>query len=484
MQDPILFWNEVALDANREDHTGSMIGESQAGPTRSSRAICLVHLAMHDAYFAVNGVLTIPTPTTPKALYLASPPVFGGVNGPVTRSAAVSGAAATMLATLYSVQRPFVEAKAAEICASNGTDDSAFEFGRRIATAILALRGDDDKVTPKDEDHASSPGKFRHRKDPYDATQPYLGVAFGKLKTFAVSAWQPLAAPPTGPAYDLDLKEVAKKGGAPGANGTNRTGDETMIGYFWAYDGPMKIGTPPRLYNQILREVAKSLGNTEVQNARLFALVNCAMGDSGVHAWHYKYCYDLWRPVVGVREADQATGPAAVADPAINAPCDPYWRPLGAPRSNELRPHFTPPFPAYPSGHATFGAAAFEAMRLFYRDQHALTFTDTQDDAIGFQFVSDEQDGRTRDGDGSVRTRHWRKFSSLATAMYENSVSRIFLGVHWRFDGTTGTSVKKMLQALDNIGGVPLGRAIAQNIFTTGMRQQGVPPTAPTGTCL
>ncbi len=484
MQDPILFWNEVAMEANREDHTGSMIGESQAGPTLSSRAICLVHLAMHDAYFAVNGVLTIPTPTTPKALYLASPPVFTGVNSAVTRSASVSGAAATMLATLYSLQRPFVEAKVAEICAINATDDAAFEFGRRIAKAILALRGDDDKVTPKDEDHASSPGRFRHRKDPFNPTQPYLGVAYGKLKTFAVSAWQSLAAPPTGAAYQTDLNEVAKKGGAPEANGTNRTADETMIGYFWAYDGPMKIGTPPRLYNQILREVAKNLGNTEVQNARLFALVNCAMGDSGIHAWHYKYCYDLWRPVVGVREADSATGPAALADPTINVPCNPYWRPLGAPRSNELRPHFTPPFPAYPSGHATFGGAAFEAMRLFYRDQQALTFTDTQDDAIGFQFVSDEQNGRTTDGDGSVRTRHLRKFSSLAAAMYENSVSRIFLGVHWRFDGTTGTNAKKMLEATDNIGGVPLGRAIARDIFNSGMRQQTVPPTAPGGSCL
>ena len=487
MQDPILFWNEVALEANKEDHTGSMEGEGQLGPTLSSRAICLVHLAIHDAYFGVRGIPAIPMPA-PKKLYLASQPTFA-VNTPATRSAAVSGAAATILSTLYSRQRTTFELKITELCATNGTDDTAFEFGRRVAKEILASRADDDKVTPKDEDHASSPGRFRHRKDPYNFTQPYVGAGYGKAKTFAVSTWQALAPPPTGGAYLTDLNEVAQKGGAPGANSTTRTADETMVGYFWAYDGPKKIGTPPRLYNRILQTIAKKLGNTEEQNARVFALVNSAMGDSGIHAWHYKYCYDFWRPVVGVREADPSTGPAAVVPaiavvPTIKPPCDPYWRPLGAPRSNDMSPHHTPPFPAYPSGHATFGAASFEAMRLFYRHQQALAFTDTQVDAIGFDFVSDEQDGRTFDGDGSVRTKHLRKFDSLAAAMYENSVSRVFLGVHWKFDGTTGSSIKKMLEATDNIGGVPLGRAIAQNIFTSGMRQQTVPPTAPGGSCI
>ena len=33
MQDPILFWNNVALEANRLDHTGAMEAEHQRGPT-------------------------------------------------------------------------------------------------------------------------------------------------------------------------------------------------------------------------------------------------------------------------------------------------------------------------------------------------------------------------------------------------------------------------------------------------------------------
>ena len=104
------------------------------------------------------------------------------------------------------------------------------------------------------------------------------------------------------------------------------------------------------------------------QNARLFALVNAAMGDAGVLAWDEKYRWDLWRPVVGVREHEPSMGSGGAAGSVLDADCDPGWLPLGAPRTNEPgRPDFTPPFPAYPSGHATFGAAALESVRRFYK---------------------------------------------------------------------------------------------------------------------
>ena len=45
--DSILYWNGVALDANRESHTNDA-GE-QAGPPLSARALAIVHLAMYDA---------------------------------------------------------------------------------------------------------------------------------------------------------------------------------------------------------------------------------------------------------------------------------------------------------------------------------------------------------------------------------------------------------------------------------------------------
>jgi hypothetical protein len=90
-------------------------------------------------------------------------------------------------------------------------------------------------------------------------------------------------------------------------------------------------------------------------------------------------------------------------------------------------PNFTPPFPAYPSGHAGFGGALFQTLRNFYRT-----------DAIPFTFVSDEFNGTTQDHDGNVRPLMARSFSSLAQAEEENGQSRIYLGIHWAFDKTQG----------------------------------------------
>ena len=115
-------------------------------------------------------------------------------------------------------------------------------------------------------------------------------------------------------------------------SGGSRTEEEQITGQYWGYDGAEKLGTPPRLYNQILRQIAASRGNDVGQNARLFALANAAMADAGIQCWHAKYLYDRWRPVVGVREANVGTGPSGLGDGNPLTDGDSYWEPLGAPR--------------------------------------------------------------------------------------------------------------------------------------------------------
>jgi len=277
---------------------------------------------------------------------------------------------------------------------------------------------------------------------------------------------------------------------------SKRTVDETLIGLYWAYDGPREIGTPPRLYNQIVREVAKSVANpltgavnTVDDNARLFAFVNAAMGDAGILAWDQKYIHDLWRPVVGIREHDASMGPAAPTPTAnINNNCDPEWLPLGAPASNSYAPgaddkpersdrNFTPPFPAYPSGHATFGAAAFHILRLFY----GISPGNRSDDTIFTgTFVSDELNGVTQNNGGNVRPRHVRRFPrGLWQMIEENGFSRVYLEVHWSFDAFALDSSGDP-DLTRNIGGVPLGITIAEDIFAEGMgkapKKSTVPP--------
>ena len=41
-----------------------------------------------------------------------------------------------------------------------------------------------------------------------------------------------------------------------------RSVNESLIGVYWAYDGASGLGTPPRLYNQIIRKIAIARGNS------------------------------------------------------------------------------------------------------------------------------------------------------------------------------------------------------------------------------
>jgi len=304
--------------------------------------------------------------------------------------------------------------------------------------------------------------------------------------------------------YEAALREVRAKGIKPELMGTlpdsfpvsKRTPEESVIGIFWAYDGAVGLGTPMRLYNQIIRKVAEKQGNNEGDNARLFAFVNAAMGDAGILAWEQKYCHDFWRPVVGIREHDPSFGPGAgvQAGSHLSADADPFWLPLGAPNTNTLLKNVTPPFPAYPSGHATFGAAAFHITRLFYKKGFMAGGTPVipggkpiikggnlvPDDLFDeLDFVSDELNGGNRDNQGTVRPKHVRNFDKISNRpaesgglgkmILENARSRIFLGVHWIFDAFRVKNNKPDFSASGlRIGGVPLGLRIAEDIFKTG----------------
>ena len=164
--------------------------------------------------------------------------------------------------------------------------------------------------------------------------------------------------------------------GTGASHPTERTDEQTSIGIFWAYDGTPSLCAPPRLYNQILLTIADQMQTDFLDLTRLLAIANVAMADAGIAIWESKYFYQVWRPVTGIREADRGSGPTGQGDGNRATIGDPTFSPLGAPASNLTGPDFTPPFPAYPSGHAGFGGALFEVLRQFYgRDDIAFTFT-------------------------------------------------------------------------------------------------------------
>lgn len=480
--DPILYWNDVALEANRVDFTvgstsadpGKQGKAEQGGPTLSSRAMGIVHLAMYDAYAGViNNPLTLP-------------PYLPGLPAPAagaSSAAAVAAAAHATLSSLYPSQKPFLDAKHAQAGLAGAGMNEGHAYGLMVAQKMLADRGADPGAG--DDGYAASMSHGRHRPDPDNPAQGYHAPFYGaKSKGFAITARWELDVPPQPgtPDYQRALDEVRGRGIAPELMGTlpaafaKRNVDQTLIGIFWGYDGAKGLGTPPRLYNQIVRLVAEKMNtgaNATDQNARLFALVNVAMADAGILAWDQKYIHDFWRPVLGIREHDSSMGPAGSGNNNIDNDCDPNWLPLGAPNTN--RPgskNFTPPFPAYPSGHATFGAAALHMVRLFYGQ--GATNTDTLFDDL--TFVSDECNGVNTDNKGAIRPRHVRSFpNGLAQMIEENGRSRVYLGVHWVFDAFAVKPNGKPDLA-QNIGGVPLGIKIAEDIFATGMAKSPVLP--------
>jgi hypothetical protein len=325
--------------------------------------------------------------------------------------------------------------------------------GQRAARAILARRANDGANHAEPQLGAgfvtsNLPGKWR--QDPISQLPVALGAHWGQVTPFVVPDVRRfrVPAPPamTSLEYASAYSEVKRVGGDGVTTPTRRTPDQTLAAIYWAYDGTPSLCAPPRLYNQIAVAIADQMGTDMIDLARLLAIVNTSLADAGVASWESKYFYQVWRPITGIRESDRGTGPTGRGDGNALTIGDPAFSPLGAPASNLQGPNFTPPFPAYPSGHAVFGGALFQTLRNFYRT-----------DNIAFTFTSDELNGETRDNTGAQRPLLPRTFANLAQAEEENGQSRIYLGIHWRFDKTEG---------------ITQGRRIANYVFANAFRRR------------
>ena len=411
-------WSEIALDANAIDH--GRTAPEQLGPLRTARALAIFHIAVFDAVNAIDVGYRGYTR-------------LARVSHDTSMDAAIAQAAHDALAALFPSQADNFAVLLAEDLSrvrDGRAKRNGIDLGQRSAAAILALRVGDGSQHQEElfgTEYIPAAGPNKWRQDPVSDIPIALGSHWGELVTPFVlqSADQFPVSPPPAPgtaAFAAAFNEVKNLGGcgtdlaacAIGFDGaitpTLRSAEQTQIGLYWGYDGTPGLGTPPRLYNQIALQIAEQKGSNVIELARLLALINVAMADAGLVAWKAKYDYEFARPITAIRDAGQ-----------------PSWTPLGAPASNKIGPNFTPPFPAFASGHATFGAALFQILRRFYHT-----------DNIAFTFVSDEFNGVTKDNNGNVRPLVERSYSSLSQAEEENGQSRIYLGIHWAFDKTEG----------------------------------------------
>ena len=417
-------WNRIAVDSSGIDHTPVAIGENrtfgeQLGPGRSSRAMAIVHMAVFEAVNAIVG---------DYKSYIGLEEVAHGKDS-TSVDAAIAQAAHDTLIALFPSQKPRLDnALNNDLNQIPDGDDhqkeQGIQLGSQAAAMTLALKENDgsfhkEPLVGIDFITSTDPGKWR--QDPISQVPIAMGAYWGKVKPFVLKSGDQFRIPPPpsldSPEYAAAFNEVKQLGGDGVHTPTVRTQEQAEIGTFWAYDGTPSLCAPPRLYNQIIVQIALKQHTRLLEFARLLALENVAMADEGVANWDSKYFYQFWRPISGITLANGNNATTA----------DPGFMPLGAPASNKTGPNFTPPFPAYPSGHAGFGGAIFQTLRNFYKT-----------DRIPFTFVSDELNGVTKGNDGNARPLKPRSFSTLSQAEEENGQSRIYLGIHWSFDKTEG----------------------------------------------
>ncbi|MFN9711128.1 MAG: vanadium-dependent haloperoxidase [Bacteroidota bacterium] len=211
---------------------------------------------------------------------------------------------------------------------------------------------------------------------------------------------------PKPPVYDIKNKNsVYYKALLEVKNtGDSLTKEQKHIADFWD-DNPFRMNvsghvmyatkkfSPPGHWLNIVGIAAYHAKADFAQTTAAYAITSIAFFDAFIRAWEEKYKSNYVRP-----------------ESIIIKYLNPYWRPYIQ----------TPPFPSYVSGHATNSAAAAEAMTYCFSD--TLSFMDTS--LVEFGIPA-------------------RKIESFRKAAEEAAMSRLYGGIHYRFDNEEGLKVGK-----------------------------------------
>ncbi|MGP1345970.1 MAG: vanadium-dependent haloperoxidase [Phycisphaerales bacterium] len=409
--DLVVEWNSRLIQTIRELGTGHI---SYPGPI--SRAGTIMHIAIYDAVNSIERT---------------HEPYFGFEDCPpgTSMDAAIAAAAHTALCGVYS--NPFQVEKfdtllAAHLAAipDGPAKDAGIALGQSCAERCLADRVGDGSEDFIVYEYGVGPGHwvptFPNFSGPatphWPDVRPWCLTSGDQFRPESGPyGYDTMAEVLASPEYAADFEDVRVNGAL---FSPTRTEDQTTAALFWANDRNGTFKPPGHLYH-ITQRIAEVQGNTVVENARLFALVSLGMADASIAAWDTKYSTDIdfWRPITAIWEADTDGNPDTVAEPG--------WLGLSYDPSVLI---FNPSFPAWASGHATFGAVHAAVVRNYYGTDN-ITFTATSDDTPGY----------------------WREFTSLSQAAIENGRSRVWLGVHWQVDSDDayiiGTSVGDYVSA-------------------------------------
>ena len=358
---------------------------------------------------------------------------FGIGAGPADGDPEVAYGVAFAIAAAEAFQQPFLFERIAFLNRFPGCEAKflGIEWGRAVARQVLKMRTGDGSEPSKVNFYL---GRYKRRTDSlrWRPTGPFYsatpGPAFasfdrclfpghGMIKPWTMTSGSQFRVSdfldPASPEFAEEFDTIRRLGGA---DSIVRTADQSQIALFWE-DGPWGI-TPPGHFIYIAMQVLQERELSFIELARAFALIGMTQCDASICAWDNKYYYDIVRPESAIRMRAPKFG-----NPDPRVAQQPNWR--------SYIP--TPEFPAYTSGHSTFGAAGAKMIaRIIGRDD--IAFSGRSPDEVLWPQLKGV-------------TRHW---TSLSHMTEENGISRLYGGVHW---------------GIDNTQAMKAGRAIAQQAF-------------------
>lgn len=394
MADAVIKWNNVLLNVIRQ------VGGS---PCPIARGGAMMHGAIYDA---VNSIVPTHEPYLVKVAASPSASIDAAV-----AYAAHDSLAAAFPGTTVNLTEELNKALGMLPPGTSAADIAAGKaVGRAAAQAMITARSGDGADDNTPYVNGTQPGDWRPTGSGAAASPNWPRVT-----PFAMTSGSQFRPPRPGgylsktemlrsAEYAGQLNEVKDLGKS---DSKTRTKEQTDIAFFWANDLDGTYKPPGHLF-AITQIVSAQRSLDVVENARLFALVGLAMGDAVIVAWDAKYStdLDLWRPESGVQLADTDGNPSTTKDA--------NWKPLSVDRNGN---NFSPPFPAYVSGHATLGSTHAGIMRRYFGTDN-VRFTATTEDPSAKKVT--------------------RTFNSFTAAGLENARSRVYLGVHYQWDADHG----------------------------------------------
>jgi hypothetical protein len=399
--DAILTWNNALLDAVRQ--TSALLVD---GPPEVARQMAMVDIAMYDAVNAATGLTYQPYAYTGNAAFGVSADAAALSAGyqtmksvfssPLWRLAPPAGSPAIAAEVLTNIRNTY-KAGLAGLDLSDPAVVGGLALGATAANAIIANRRHDGSsaaiinglipYTPPGS--GTTPGVYV----PPSATggRPAMFPRWGTVVPFGTTADALLAFEEQLPTVqEIDKVGFAAFISSPGyakqvlqtecvgvAGSLSRSvahacasagflpasPAQTKAALFW--NDPGGTMQPPGHWLQIADTVIEQPGTqlSELQKARLSALLGMAEADAGIAAWDLKYKVNLWRPITAIHDCSDWNSQFTT--------CDATWSSLIA----------TPPHPDYVAGHPTFSNAAATVLADFYGSDN-VAFCSTSDPYI------------------------------------------------------------------------------------------------------